>query len=327
MDSSTTGVSCGNDEDNSPLLWLAGSQLSRMILSKSTGRTTESSMSSSTDTNGRSSKSTWFRKEKETRLECQTIHRGASKAAMFLQLPELNGLAMVTTTKALSHQLSWSEKTAMTDATGYSTCSDSMDSKGMRIVTRSHVSWDESSLSCHKKDAHDTARSTDTLAISPKMDQIYTVDCDEIGWDHRPTSSVIGSVGMWSQCDEDAIDSGSDWILVVVTGWSDGDEMEMFHVHRTVLVESSTFFRRELLDNSVKDKGYSIVELDQSLVKAIPDLLDFVYRSKYSHLQPFLGGNALDPTWMDPATAFSLRRLGDYFGIVDLKQAVDQLFE
>ncbi len=126
---------------------------------------------------------------------------------------------------------------------------------------------------------------------------------------------VGDTVHCWSTCDEEAVRSGSDWTLVFATGWSEVDGREFYHVHTHVLGKASSFFRKKFRE---KGKRCSIVKVDKSLVSAVPYMLDFIYSQSFDHVES---------TMMDPATAFSLRRLADRFGIRGLKQAMDRLFD
>lgn len=136
----------------------------------------------------------------------------------------------------------------------------------------------------------------------------------------------------WSKNDEDAVRNRSDWIVVVVTGWSDHDIAETYHLHKFVVgygPRASSFFRNEFTraignrsmgpaGGDVEASSHSIIEMDTLTASTFPDLLDFIYSLQVpSEHSPF---HHMDPEWRS-----ALGNLGKRLGVKGLCDAMDDI--
>ena len=137
---------------------------------------------------------------------------------------------------------------------------------------------------------------------------------------------------MWSNNDEVAAESGCDWTVVVVTGWSENDKVETYHVHKEVLGQGprvSTFFQKEFESSSGPENTsgadatiYSILELESPLAVAFPDLLDFIYSPPFfKHLET----SCFRSLSLQRSTA--LRDLAERVGVRSLVESMNRVID
>jgi hypothetical protein len=131
---------------------------------------------------------------------------------------------------------------------------------------------------------------------------------------------------VWSKNDDDAVKNGSDWLVIVATGWSDDDKVETYHVHKFVLgygPRAGLFFRNEFraarksndgATGDTTEASYSIIETDTLTASLFPDMLDYIYSLHTTSKQSLFDG-------MDRQQSSALSQLGKRLGVRGLSEA------